>query len=72
MKSILEISQVVISVILIILVLLQQRGSGLGSVFGGGGEAYHQRRGMEKWIFRGTVVSAFIFLVLSIATFLVQ
>ena len=72
MKSILEISQVVVSVFLIILVLLQQRGSGLGSVFGGGGEVYHQRRGMEKWIFRGTVVLAFIFLALSIATFLIK
>ncbi len=73
MKSILEISQVVVSVILIVLVLFQQRGSGLGSVFGGGGgEVYHRRRGMEKWIFRGTVVLAFIFLALSIATFLVK
>jgi len=72
MKSILEISQVVVSVILIVLVLFQQRGSGLGSVFGGGGEVYHRRRGMEKWIFRGTVVLAFIFLTLSIATFLVK
>jgi len=72
MKSILEIAQVVVSLFLIVLVLLQQRGSGLGSVFGGGGEVYHRRRGLEKWFLRGTVILAFIFLALSISIFLVK
>lgn len=71
MKQIIEIAQVVISVILIVFVLLQQRGSGLGSVFGGGGEVYHSRRGFEKLLFKGTVIAAFLFLILSVAVFLV-
>jgi len=72
MKSILEIVQVFVSVILIVFVLLQQRGSGLGSVFGGSGEIYHRRRGFEKLLFRGTIVLAFIFLALSIGIFLIK
>jgi len=72
MKSILEIAQVIVSIILVVLVLFQQRGSGLGSVFGGGGEVYHRRRGFEKLLFRGTIVMAFIFLVLSIGVFLAK
>lgn len=71
MKQIIEIAQVVISIILVIFVLLQQRGSGLGSVFGGGGEVYHSRRGLEKLLFKGTVVASFLFLVLSVAVFIV-
>jgi protein translocase SecG subunit len=72
MKQIIEILQVVVSIALIIFVLFQQRGSGLGSVFGGGGEVYHSRRGFEKILFKGTIAAAFLFLILSLAVFLVD
>lgn len=72
MKNIIEIIEIIVSVVLIILVLFQQRGSGLGGVFGGGGEVYHRRRGMENLIFRGTVAAAVIFLISSIAIYLVK
>lgn len=62
------IGQVVVSIILIMLVLLQERGAGLGSLFGGGGGGtpYQTRRGLEKVIFWSTIVAAVIFATLAI------
>jgi len=62
MNNLLLVSQITISISLMILILLQQRGSSLGSAFGGSGEFYSARRGAEKKIFWATVVlgTAFI------------
>ncbi len=61
------IAQVVVSIVLIILVLLQERGGGMGAIFGGGaGAPYQTRRGLEKGIFWGTIVSAAAFAILAI------
>ena len=75
LKSIVEIIQIVVSVLLIVSVLLQQRGSGLGGLFGGGdeqGEFYHKRRGFETLIFRSTIVLAALLFLSSIAIFLLS
>ena len=66
MQYILSIVQIVISILLIILILLQQRGGGLGNVFGGSGDVYRTKRGVEKFIFRATIVLVAIFLALGI------
>ncbi len=61
-KIILLILQVVLSVLVVISILLQVRGSGLGSLFGNvGGEFYRSRRGIENLLFRGTIVLAILF-----------
>lgn len=60
--------QIIISVALIALIMLQQRGSGLSSTFGGesaGFLSYRSRRGFEKLIFVLTIVMAIAFLVVS-------
>ncbi|MDD5032723.1 MAG: preprotein translocase subunit SecG [Candidatus Pacebacteria bacterium] len=54
--------QIVLSCLLGIAILLQQRGAGISGVFGGGDEGYHTRRGMEKILFVSTIVLAFLFL----------
>ncbi len=60
-------AQIAVSIILITLILLQERGGGMGTLFGGGGgTAYQTRRGLEKGIFWGTIASAVIFAVLAI------
>ena len=62
-----SISQIIISIALIVLILLQERSSGTGGLFGGGGdEFYHTRRGLEKVIFYGTIVLAVAFAVFSV------
>jgi len=61
MQVIIPISQIMISVLLIFAVLLQQRGTGLGGIFGGEGSNYHTKRGFEKTLFISTIVLAVLF-----------
>lgn len=71
MQNFLPLAQIVVSVVLIILILLQQRGQALGSAFGGGGEAFYAtRRGMQKKIFAGTVISGALFIILALLNFI--
>jgi len=58
--------QIFVSILLIITILLQTPGAGLGTVFGGGGEFYRSKRGMEKIIFYLTIGLAILFLLTSI------
>ena len=66
MNSILLYIQIAVSVILIVLIAVQQRGAALGGAFGGSGEFYSTRRGIQKKIFYATIVAAVLFIVLGI------
>ena len=66
MQQYLPIVQIVISVVLVILILLQQRGTALGSAFGQEGGFYATRRGIQKKILWATVVCGALFIILSI------
>ena len=59
------IAQAVIALLLVVSVLLQNRGSGLGSAFGSDFGGYYTKRGIEKFLFYATVVLAIVFLALS-------
>lgn len=72
MNQILFYSQIVITIILIVLIAIQQRGAALGAGFGGGGEVYSTKRGAQKKIHYATIVAATIFLVLGILNILIQ
>ncbi len=61
-----KIAQVVVSVLLIVAILLQNRGAGLGSAFGGSGGVYLTKRGLEKKLFIATIVLAVLFFAISI------
>lgn len=63
--SLLQIITVGSSVLMIIAILLQQRGASLGAGFGSSGELYTTRRGLDKNLFEVTIILAVIF-VLSI------
>lgn len=66
------VAEIAISVLLIALVLIQERSSGLSGVFGGSGDAsYATRRGAEKAIFVATIIAAISFVTLSIVKLLV-
>lgn len=62
----LPIAQLIVSILLIALILLQERSSGLSGIFGGTNSFYHTRRGLEKTVFWGTIVLAVAFAVLAI------
>ncbi|MDP3772289.1 MAG: preprotein translocase subunit SecG [bacterium] len=63
MRQIILIAQVIISLLLIVSVLLQQRGGGLSQVFGGTGGAYRTRRGVERVTLWATIILAILFLI---------
>ena len=71
MNSITIIAQIVVSVFLIVLILLQQRGTALGSTFGGEGGFYLKKRGMENKIYWATVVLGVGFIFLSLLNLLI-
>ena len=62
MTNILNYAQIIITILLIVFVMLQNRGSGLGAAFGGEGNVYMTKRGAEKTIFVLTIITAVLFL----------
>jgi preprotein translocase subunit SecG len=60
------VAQMILAVALIASILLQQRGTGLGGAFGGEVTAYRSRRGIERTLFRLTIVLAVLFVVFSL------
>lgn len=61
--------QTILGVLLIVSILLQSRGTGIGVAWGGGGELYSTRRGVEKVLFRATILLVILFIVVSLALF---
>jgi len=57
----LNIVQMVISILLIGAIILQNQGSGLGSAFGGEGNVYRTKRGLEKKLFIATIILSTLF-----------
>jgi preprotein translocase subunit SecG len=66
MKNVLLIANIIVSILVVIFILIQGRGGGLGSAWGGGGETFQTRRGVEKVTLRVTVILIVIFLILSV------
>jgi preprotein translocase subunit SecG len=66
MNKNLLIAQSVVSILIVISILLQQRGTALGSAFGGGGEVYSTRRGIQKKLLWVTIVLIIAFLSLTV------
>ncbi len=62
----LQIVQIIISGTLMVIILLQAKGSGLGGIFGGDGSVYKSRRGVEKTLFNITIGLSIVFFILSI------
>lgn len=63
----LNLAQMLISLVLIVVVLLQTRGTDVGAAFGGGssGSSFRTRRGLEKTLFQLTIVLAIVFVGIS-------
>lgn len=66
MVTALRIVQVILAIFLSILILLQSRGTGLGSVFGGEGGVFQSRRGIELTLFKFTIGVSAAFLLVSL------
>ena len=66
MQTPLLLAQMILAIALIASILLQQRGTGLGGAFGGEVTAYRSRRGIERTLFRLTIVLAVLFVLFSL------
>jgi protein translocase SecG subunit len=66
MQTYLLIAQIAIPILLIASILFQQRGTALGSSFGGeGGGFYSTRRGIQQKVFIASIVLAILFIIVS-------
>lgn len=61
-SSILQIITVISAILMVTAILLQQRGASLGAGFGASGELYTSRRGLDRSLYRATIVLAIIFI----------
>ena len=66
MQTYINIAQIIISVALIAAILFQLRGGGLGGIFGQPDTVFRTRRGIEKTLFRFTIILVVLFIVISI------
>ena len=61
-----SIAQILVAVALTVVILLQAKGSGIGTALGGGtSSSFRTRRGVEKTLFQLTIALAIVFLVMS-------
>jgi len=64
--AVIQIVQIILGIALTVSILLQARGAGLGSVFGGTGTVFKTRRGIDRLLFRITIVFAILFCLVSV------
>lgn len=71
MLKIINISEIIIAILLIVSILMQNRGAGLSSTFGGDFGGYYSKRGFEKFLVMFSIVLSAIFIVLAIANLVI-
>lgn len=70
-SSILNSALVTLAVLLVTSILLQSRGTGLSAAFGGEGNVYRTKRGVEKKLFQATIVFAILFFGVALANVII-
>ncbi len=68
MQTYLNIAQLVLAIALILVILFQVRGGGLGGIFGQPDTVYRTKRGVEKTLFQLTIVLVVLFIIISVVT----
>lgn len=68
--NLLKLGQLIVAILLMVVILLQSKGSGLSGVFGGSGNVFMTKRGFEKKLFVATIVLAVLFFIISLANFI--
>lgn len=71
MQTLLNVIQIALAILLVIVILLQQRGSGMGAAMGGDSSVYRSKRGPDKILFQATIVISILFLAAVIANIFV-
>lgn len=69
----LAIIQIILAIVIVTLILLQERSSGMSGLLGGdGGGLYQTRRGFEKVLFYATIVACVLFIALAVYSLMVN
>ncbi|MFH1381726.1 MAG: preprotein translocase subunit SecG [Chloroflexota bacterium] len=68
MQTSLYVIQIVISLALVLAILLQVRGGGLGGIFGQADTVFRTKRGVERRLFQLTIVLVVLFIVVAVLT----
>ena len=68
MQTYLNIAQIVLAVALVLVVLLQVRGGGLGGIFGQADTVFRTKRGVERTLFQFTIILVVLFVIISIVS----
>jgi preprotein translocase subunit SecG len=68
MQLYLNIGQIVLALALIMVIMMQVKGGGLGGIFGQADTVYRTKRGIEKTLFQLTITLAVLFVAISIVT----
>ena len=66
MQTYLSVAQIILAIALILAVLLQVRGGGLGGIFGQPDSVFRTKRGVEKTLFQLTIVLVVLFIIISL------
>lgn len=66
MQTFLNIAQIILAIAIILAVLFQVRGGGLGGIFGQADTVYRTKRGAEKVLFQLTIVLVILFAIISL------
>lgn len=66
MKAVISLIQIILGILLILVIVIQQKGSGLGSSFGGNLSFYRTKRGAEKLLFYATIALSAAFILSSL------
>lgn len=66
MEATINLIQIILGILLVLVILIQQKGSGIGTAFGGDLSFYRTKRGAEKFLFWATIVLASLFILASI------
>lgn len=66
MQTYLSIAQILLSVAIVLVILLQVRGGGLGGIFGQSDTVYRTKRGLEKTLFQLTIVLVSLFIIVAL------
>lgn len=66
MEPIIFLIQIIVAIFLILVIIIQQKGTGLGTAFGGDFGIYRTKRGAEKLLFYITCALSVVFILLSL------
>lgn len=71
MNPVISLIQIILAVLLILVIIIQQKGSGIGTAFGGDLSFYRTKRGAEKLLFYATIGLSLAFIISSLIGLLV-